>query len=211
MTDNVLKLVSPKGVASYPKLNEPDTKFKPDGEYSVSLICEPDDVKEFTDQVRGCVKEYYKNQCAILKKKELKLADLPIKEDADKEGNKTGKIKIKFTLGAKIKSKKTGTEWVQRPALFDTKGAIVSERIGGGSILKVACEVFPWYTPALGVGASLRCKAVQVIDLKSPSGVSNASAFGFTTEEEGFVSGGESIPESVFTTASPDIKGSSDF
>ena len=210
MNDRMIKLVSPKGVASYPKLNEPDTKFKPDGEYSVSLICEPDEVKEFQDSVKTCVKEYYKNQCQLLKKKELKLAELPIREDADKEGNKTGKVRIKFTLSAKIKSKKTGKEWEQRPAIFDTKGKIISERVGGGSILKVACEVFPWYTPALGVGASLRCKAVQVIDLKSPSGVANAEAFGFTAEEEGFVSGGESIPENIFTTSS-DAKGSSDF
>ena len=158
----------------------------------------------------GLLKEYYKNQCQLLKKKELKLAELPIREDADKEGNKTGKVRIKFTLSAKIKSKKTGKEWEQRPAIFDTKGKIISERVGGGSVLKVACEVFPWYTPALGVGASLRCKAVQVIDLKSPSGVANAEAFGFTAEEEGFVSGGESIPENIFTSDS-DAKGSSDF
>ena len=79
MNDRMIKLVSPKGVASYPKLNEPDTKFKPDGEYSVSLICEPDEVKEFQDSVKACVKEYYKNQCQLLKKKELKLAELPIR------------------------------------------------------------------------------------------------------------------------------------
>jgi len=210
MDDRVLKLVSPKGIASYPKLNEPDTKFKADGEYSVSLIVEPDEAKSFTEAVQNCVKQYYTSQCQLLKKKELKKAGIPIKNDADKDGNETGKIKIKFTLPARVKSKKTGKEWEQRPALFDTKGKPITERVGGGSVLKVACEVFPWYTPALGVGASLRCKAVQVIDLKSPSGVSNAEAFGFTAEEEGFVSGGESLPDNVFTTSS-ESKGNGDF
>lgn len=198
MNDRALKLVSPKGVASYPKLNEPDTKFKPDGEYSVSLLVDPDEAKSFVESVKGCVRDYYTEQCRLLKKKELKKAELPIKDDADKEGNKTGKLRIKFALSAKVKSKKTGKEWEQRPALFDSKGKVINERIGGGSVIKVACEVFPWYTPALGVGASLRCKAVQVLDLKSPSGAVNAENFGFTAEEEGFISGGESLPENVF-------------
>lgn len=210
MDNRILKLVSPKGVASYPKLNEPDTKFKPDGEYSVSLICDPNEAKSFTESVKACVKEYYTEQCRLLKKKELKVAELPIKEDADKEGNKTGKVRIKFALSAKVKSKKSGKEWEQRPALFDTKGKVIHERVGGGSVIKVACEVFPWYTPALGVGASLRCKAVQVIDLKSPSGVANAEAFGFTAEEEGYVSGGESLPDNVFGTDA-EAKGNGDF
>lgn len=211
MDNRALKLVSPKGVASYPKLNEPDTKFKPDGEYSVSLICEPDEVKNFTESVKACVKEFYKNQCQLLKKKELKLAELPIKKDTDKEGNETGKIRVKFALSAKVKSKKTGKEWEQRPALFDTKGKVISERVGGGSVIKVACEVFPWYTPALGVGASLRCKAVQVIDLKSPSGTANAEAFGFSSDEEGYISGGESLPDNVFGSESEGKVNAQDF
>jgi hypothetical protein len=49
-----------------------------------------------------------------------------------------------------------------------------------------------------------------VIDLKSPSGVANAEAFGFTAEEEGYVSGGESLPDNVFGSDA-EAKGNGDF
>ena len=193
-----VRMISPKGVASFPKLNEPDTKFKPEGEYSVNLLVSPEEAKEFAAKVKEVVKGYYKEQCALLKKKELKLADLPIKTDTDKEGNETGKVRIKFALAAKVKSKKSGKEWEQRPALFDAKNKPMNERIGGGSVIRVATDVFPWYTPALGVGVSLRCKAVQVLDLKAPGGPSQTENYGFTAEEEGYVSGGESFSDDIF-------------
>jgi hypothetical protein len=203
----IVRLISPKGIASYPKLNEPDTKFKADGEYSVGLLVSPDEAKEFAAKVKEVVKEYYKEQCSLLKKKELKLADLPIKKETDKEGNDTGKVKIKFALAAKIKSRKSGQEWEQRPALFDSKNKPTTERIGGGSTLRIAADVFPWYTPSLGVGVSLRCKAVQVLELQAPGGPSNADSYGFTAEEEGYVSGGESLPNEVFGTKAEEPAG----
>jgi hypothetical protein len=210
MENRTLKITSPKGVASYPKLNEPDFKFKEDGEYSVNLLVSEEEAKKFSDEIKAYVKEYYKEQCALLKKKELKLAELPIKKDVDKEGNPTGKFRIKFSLAAKVKSKKSGREWEQRPMLFDSKGQPTKEVVGGGSVIKVAGECYPWFTPALGVGASLRCKAVQIIELHRPGGPVNAEAYGFSAEEEGFVAGGESLPDSVFTAASNE-KGNGDF
>lgn len=212
MNDRAVRLISPKGVASYPRLNEPDTKFKPEGEYSVNLLVDPEDGKEFAAKVKEIVKQYYKEQCSLLKKKELKLAELPIKKDTDKEGNETGKLRIKFALAAKVKSKRSGKEWEQRPALFDSKNKPFSERVGGGSVIRVSTDVFPWYTPALGVGCSLRCKAVQVLDLKGPSGPTNADAYGFTAEEEGFVAGGESFSDDIFEKkAEAPVEANADF
>jgi hypothetical protein len=202
MNDRSVRIISPKGLASYPKLNEPDTKFKPEGEYSVNLLVSPEESNEFTAKVKEIVKNYYKEQCSLLKKKELKLAELPIKKDIDKEGNDTGKIRIKFALAAKVKSRKSGKEWEQRPALFDSKNKPIDERVGGGSTIRVAADVFPWYTPALGVGCSLRCRAVQVLDLKSPGGPMQTDNYGFTSEEEGFVAGGESFSDDVFAKKS---------
>jgi hypothetical protein len=212
MSDRSVRLISPKGVASYPRLNEPDTKFKPEGEYSVNLLVSPEEAKEFAAKVKDIVKNYYKEQCALLKKKELKLAELPIKKDTDKEGNDTGKVRIKFALAAKVKSRKSGKEWEQRPALFDSKNKPIDERVGGGSTIRVAADVFPWYTPALGVGCSLRCRAVQVLDLKAPGGPMQTDNYGFTSEEEGFVAGGESFSDDVFEKkATAPVEANADF
>jgi len=40
MADNkrdTIRFITPRGIAIYPKLHKPDTKFKPQGEYSVKL------------------------------------------------------------------------------------------------------------------------------------------------------------------------------
>lgn len=196
----LVRIISPKGVAKYPKLNEPDKKFKADGEYSVRLVCKREEAEEFIKLVKDQFVQHYKDVCVREKKKEVKTADMPWKKVTNDSGVETGDVEIKFALAAKIVSKKTGQSWEQRPALFDSKGNIISDRVGGGSVLKVAAEVFPWYTPLLGCGVSLRCRAVQVIELHQYSGGS-ASNFGFTSDEEGFVSGGESFPDSAFAPA----------
>jgi hypothetical protein len=191
------RVVSPKGTAKYPKLNEPDKKFKADGEYSVRLVCKREEAEPFIEAVKEIFVKHYKDTCAKENKKELKLAEMPWKKVSNQSGVETGEIEIKFALAAKIVSKKTGQSWEQRPALFDSKGNVIQDRVGGGSTLKVAAEVYPWFTPLLGCGVSLRCRAVQVIELHQYSG-GNASNFGFTAEEEGFVAGGESFPDSAF-------------
>jgi len=43
------RFVSPKGIASYPYLTNPDTKFNPDGEYKVSLIVAGDEASKIID------------------------------------------------------------------------------------------------------------------------------------------------------------------
>ena len=196
----LVRIVSPKGTAKYPKLNEPDKKFKADGEYSVRLVVKREEAEQFVKFVKDEFIKHYKETCVREKKKELKTAEMPWKKVTNESGVETGDVEIKFSLAAKITSKKTGQAWEQRPALFDSKGNAISDRVGGGSIIKVAAEVFPWYTPLLGCGISLRCRAVQVFELHQYSG-GNASNFGFTAEEEGFVSGGESFPDSAFGNA----------
>jgi hypothetical protein len=48
----------------------------------------------------------------------------------------------------------------------------------------VNAEVYPWYTPSLGFGISLRPRGVQVIELKT-YGPKDATSFGFA-EEDGY-------------------------
>ena len=176
----VERFVSPKGIASYPYLTKPDTKFNPDGEYKVSLIVAGDDASKAIDFLT----EKHNASVAQAKKenagKRVKEGELPFIENDD------GTVTFKFKMKAKVTPKK-GDPFEQKPALFDAKGKPLTgePKIGGGSTIKVSYEVVPYYTAIAGAGVSLRLKAVQIIELKEYSGGGNAESYGFG-EEEGF-------------------------
>ena len=113
--------------------------------------------------------------------KKIKEGDVPYSVNDD-----TGKVTVRFKLKAKV-TPKQGDPFEQRPALFDAKGKPIGPdaKIGGGSKVKVAYELVPYYTAIAGAGVSLRLKAVQVIDLVEFSGGASSEAYGFG-EEEGY-------------------------
>lgn len=184
-------VVSPKGLASYPFLNSPSTKFKPEGEYSVKLLMNKEEGQKFVDQVKAILRDAYKDQCALLKKDKLKMADFPWKEEGDN-------IVVKFGCKAKYTAK-DGSVYEKRVALFDTKGNPVTDLVGSNSVIRCSSNVYCWYTPLLGMGVSLQLNAVQVVELVAPSMNLSATAYGFSAEEEGYVSGGESFPDEAFS------------
>lgn len=174
------RYTTPAGIAQYPYLNKPDTKFNPDGEYKCKLEIPADqaqDIVTFLDE---------QHEAALAKAKK----ENPGKKI--KEGNQpyevndeNGKVTVSFKLKAKV-TPKNGEPFEQRPAIFDSKGKPLQDaKIGGGSKVKIAYEVTPYYTAIAGAGVSLRLKAVQVIDLVEFSGGASADAYGFG-EEEGY-------------------------
>lgn len=175
------RYTTPAGIAQYPYLTKPDTKFNPDGEYKISVEipgAAAQDIVTFLD-------EQFAASVAKAKKenpgKKIKEGDVPYSVNDD-----TGKVTIRFKLKAKV-TPKQGDPFEQRPALFDAKGKPIGPdaKIGGGSKVKVAYELVPYYTAIAGAGVSLRLKAVQVIDLVEFSGGASSEAYGFG-EEEGY-------------------------
>lgn len=187
-----------KGKAIYPRLTgEPDYKFNKAGVYSVKLeqsLADGQALVEVIDAaMQGALveaKEKYataKQEYAALKSKagkkppkEPTLVDKPYFVD---EENDT--VTFTFKMTASGESRKTKQKFTQKPALFDAQGQPVKGdiKLGGGSTIRVSYEVVPFVSP-LGAGASLRLKAVQVIDLVE-WGSGNADYFGFD-KEEGF-------------------------
>ena len=55
------RVTTPKGLAVWPWLNEPDKKFNSDGEYKVNLQLSREDAQEFIDRLKEIHKEHYKN------------------------------------------------------------------------------------------------------------------------------------------------------
>lgn len=186
---------TPAGVAKYPKLNKPDTKFKEEGEYSVTLLLSEDKAQAVVEAIHEAHQEAKEEGRKKAKGKKVKEADLPFFEVVDDQGNETGEIGFKFKTKASG-TRKDGSRWTRRPALFDSMGQAVNPaqvEIWGGSILKVAYTAEPFYVPALGAGVTLRLQAVQVLKLVS-GGQREAKDYGFG-EEEGYAFAG-SISES---------------
>lgn len=176
-------MVTPAGVAVYPRLTKPDTKFNPDGEFKLKLRLAEEDAAKVIAKIDAIHKE---NVAAVLKqtKKKPKDATPPYSEVYDDEGNPTGEVEFNFKRKATIRMK-DGTTFEGKVDLVDAKKNPFpkDKSIYGGSVVKVAAELVPFAT-AIGAGVSLRLKAVQVIKLVEGSGGSGAAnAF---DEEDGF-------------------------
>ena len=183
---------TPPFIAAYPKvLGEPDTKFKPEGVWSVKAKFasrnEPgvDAMLQKFEATIEAAKELAKadkDYLAGLKKKGKKLAECDRSFFIDED---TGEVTVNFKMTASGKSKKTGKEWTRRPGVFDVRGAVVPQdtKLGSGSTLKASYTFEPFYT-ALGYGCSIRLEAIQIIKLVE-WGSGNAESYGFANEDAG--------------------------
>ena len=177
------RYTTPLGVAQYPWLVEPDTKFNPDGDYKVNMLFGDKDnehLKFILKDLANILEEYY--QGIITDPKYAKAASKIQKADIYEEDT-DGNIVMKFKQKAILKSIK-GTHEVKIP-LFDSKGKPLSNiKLGGGSKIKLCFSVAPYYVPSTRMcGLSLRPVAVQVIELKEWAEGGTMQAYGFEAED----------------------------
>jgi hypothetical protein len=174
------------GKAMWVKVFEPDTKFNPDGVYSVDLLKPQLEAAKLSDYLEGLVNDRLEEEVKSNPKLQGKLSThLPFEEDTDQEGNDTGDIKFKFKLDA-VGKRRDGTTYTQSPIVVDAKltpldGSVL---IGNGSGINVSFEPRTYYIPATKmVGVKLHLRGVQVLDLVE-YGNGAASMF---DEEDGYV------------------------
>lgn len=237
----LIKLMTPKGVARFPALTTPDTKFAAEGEYKIGVILPEDAINIDTGKHKGkgimaMLQEYaqkaydeakadleesiktLKGEKLVKAKKalaELKLGDLPAKPEYDDEGNETGNIVVNFKMKAERKDKKTGKVIKMAPKLFDAQGKPLPKGIDiwGGSEVKVAGSLNPFYIPGTSTaGVGIRLAAVQVIELRS-SGGGDASSYGFGKEDgyEAPEGGDDDLPDAPEDGADDSSDGPEDF
>lgn len=210
---------SPKGIAKYPRLQKPDTKFVAEGEYKIGLILDRSNKADaaFLAELEAKSKKAFTEAKAELKeKKKAKLLkeltlNMPFEDVLDDEGDATGKVEVKFKLKAHVKPK-NGDAFDQKPALFDSKGKpYVGPTIGGGSTVRVSFEVIEYCNAsAKNAGISLRLRAVKVIDLVEYSSGGDASSYGFDDDDDEGYESGESSDESDDTDEGDDDEGEDD-
>lgn len=169
-----IKFTTPAGIARYPWLHKPDTKWKPEGEYKVTLVLSKKDAAPLIKLCSDALAEVAR----VNKTKKIKA--IPITPELDDQGNETGNVLVKCAV-------KCREGWDRKPRLFDASANRIDVRVGGGSKIKVNVEVYAWFNPALGAGVSLQPTAVQVLDLVEVAEGGSAESYGFG-KEKGFVS-----------------------
>jgi hypothetical protein len=144
-------IMTPVGVASFPHLDKPDT-FKGATKYKTKLELDAVSFAKFKAEFEKKIEG---------QRFETKKPKLPWKDGEDG----------KFILSASSQ---------YAPGIFDTKNQAVSTRVGGGSRIRLSCEIVNY-----GDGASLRLQQVQVIELQQGGFAPGQSAF--DEVEDGFV------------------------
>lgn len=184
MTKNkYTKIVTPIGVAQYPWLSSPDTKFSEIGDYKTNLILSKKDAQDIVKLIDNAREESLKLGAEKSNGKKVKQADPPYYDEVDDDGKPTGNVIFKFKCKAKVTTK-SGESFENKPTLFDAKGKpMLNVNVWGGSEIKVSAELIPYFTSMVGAGVSMRLRAAQVIKLIE--GGSNSSGYGFK-EEEGY-------------------------
>ena len=152
--------ISEIGEAIYPHLNKPDVRFSEAGEYKVTLKVAKSDATAMLKLYNSAIEDALKLAEQNHKGKGIKNAPKPFTEE-DKF------VFFKFKMKATGVNQKTKEKFSQRPQLFDAKKNPIplSTLIWGGSKMRVAYNLVPYYTPMLGAGVTARLKAVQVIEL----------------------------------------------
>ncbi|BCS53327.1 DUF2815 domain-containing protein [Geobacter sp. SVR] len=197
----VPRFTTPKGTASFCWLKKPDTKFKPDGEYSVCLSIPAAEAAPLIAILEPIFEEAYAAQCEGFNKKmddakgpqkakmkakgEIKRGDFYTPE-YDDNGDETGNLIFRFKMAAQYKKKDSEEVVKMSPQVFDAKGTKLKSipNIGGGSQIKVNFSPTGYYTDASHqAGITLRLNAVQIIELVEFGGGGNAGSYGFGAEE----------------------------
>lgn len=176
------RYVTPVGVAQYPYLVTPDTKFDSDGVYSVRLVFDkmtPDLeflVKDLQKTLESFTEECKKDPAKAKFKSRIVQADFITELD-------DGTFEMKFKQKAVIKSVK-GTYEVKLP-IFDSKGKpLINPKLGSGSRIKVCFSAVPYFMQASKqTGLTFRPVAIQVIELKEWNDGGSMESYGFTQED----------------------------
>jgi hypothetical protein len=175
-----------QGNALWAKVFEPDTKFDPNGTYSIQVTIPEEEAAGICEYLDKVVQDRFDEEVKAKPKMKNSLSTKAAYEPHyDKDGNETGLVEFRFKLKAKVQTR-DGSLYDQKPIVVDAKRNPMDSNnlIGNGSIVKVAFEPIPYVMASTKqVGVSLRLKGVQVIELVE-YGNGGASMF---DEEEGFV------------------------
>ena len=153
-----LILTTPKGIAKWPYLIEPDIEFNPDGLFHTKLSCKKSESVNIKKAIDDMIAQEIKKQHDKDPNKAI-TKSLPYTEEGDD-------IIFNFKMKAKGTRKSDGKPFTQEPNIVnaDLTPFNKDQKIWGDSILKITFEPYAWNMP-VGIGCTLRIKTVQVLEL----------------------------------------------
>ena len=191
--------IQTRGIARYPHITQPNTKFAVKGTktelgtYEAFIVV----TKEVADQLKATLRPLYEEELRKVQEehpnKKITQTQFPIEEI---DGGYL--VKIKKPGGWRNEE---GVMVAYAPiAIFDSKAEAIPEeqyndlKLWSGSDIIVTHRPNFWYVPSRGFGVSFQLLAVQIVKL-GETGVTAKAAehFGLTPLEEGFVNGGENL------------------
>ena len=187
---------SPYGEAVFPWLTKADVKHDASGVFHTDLALPPELAEEFTAKLERIRDEF---AASLPMAKQTALSARPVSKleytrpeypttfpenttDGEKQAIReeikknhvpepTGNVLFRFKLKANV-TPKIGDPFTQAPVVVmaDT-GEACAEPVYSGSIIRVRGQVVPYTNDSAGnYGVALRCKAVQVSELKTGGG-----------------------------------------
>tara|TARA_B100000749_G_scaffold117411_1_gene90042 strand:+ start:490 stop:1116 length:627 start_codon:yes stop_codon:yes gene_type:complete len=190
----MINLVSPVGIARWPRVQEPDYRFHEQGEYNIILQLTKgwDEGEEYIAKLNKICNDW-QERCSADLGGELGEFTSPIR--TSKDNPDIWDVHMKMT--AKGTEKSTGREWEQRPMILNAKkpDQEFTDLLGTGSHIRIAASPYCWFNKAKGkrAGVKLQPKSVFVYKCVSPElRQSAAEMLGLTGTETSYVCGGES-------------------
>lgn len=180
---------SPAGIARYPWVNKPDTKFKTAGEYKVDLVVSGEEALALRKKIDEAVDAAFVELTKDMTPKDAKAhkKDYPYIVEEDDNGVATGNIIFKFRQNATITIQKTQEVKQVRIGLKDSSGKRdTDEEVTGGSTVVVAFAMRP-YRLASQKSISVRLDFASVQLIKRGTG---GEGIVFDAVEGGFVDEG---------------------
>lgn len=185
-----VRKITPKGIAVYPRITTPDTKFNPEGIYQTRLKMPVERGQEMMDELDAMANHAFEEALAANggktfklvkgKKVELERND-PYVVVLDDDGEATGDVEFSFSMKAQYKDK-AGVTHKQKPELVDARGKTIKGAINvyGGSEFKIQYSPVE-YTVNTASGVKLYLNAIQITKLVSGSG----GGHGFEADDDG--------------------------
>ena len=151
-------LTTPKGIAKWPYLTEPDIEFNPEGLFHTKLSCKKTESLNIKKTIDDMIALEVKKQHDLNPDKAIKKS-LPYTEEGDD-------IVFNFKMKASGVRKSDKKAFTQEPNIVnaDLTPFDKSLKIWGDSILKITFEPYAW-NMSIGIGCTLRIKTVQVLEL----------------------------------------------
>ena len=193
-----INVTSPKAKALWCKFKEPDTKFNHKGEYSTSLVLDPNDtaVAKYIDRLEELRDMAYNETCETLgaaKAKAVRVADV-FAEEYDQDGNPTGNIIVKVKMN-NVEDRKDRGDTAEILVVDAKKNKLSIKEaplVGNGSVIRAVSYANPYYMASTKtVGISHIWSKMQIIELNEYTG-GGGDDF---DEEDGFVEQKETVAD----------------